>query len=165
MPAIRNLAFIIVSICALVYLVLQSSQGQRWLLQTSEYTESVIQEQRDSLDKLKTETRNESFNRTTKNDEQDEQIEQLETQLTRMTNDIANLQQAMQEIVRFNNTLAEETQELDNLTVSSNPRKQVQQGTEIPDKLEARQRQLQQQAMLREVVQQMELTALQAINR
>lgn len=165
MPSIRNLAFIIVSICALVYLVLQSSQGQRWLLQTSEYTESVIQQQRDSLNKLKTEIRHESFNQTTKNDEQNEQIKQLQTQLTRMANDIANLNQAISEIVRFDNTSAEGTQELDNLPVSSNPTKQVQQGTEIPGKLEARQRQLEQQARLREVVQQMELTALQAINR
>ena len=36
---------------------------------------------------------------------------------------------------------------------------------DAPNKFEARQRQLEQQARLREVVQQMELTALQAISR
>jgi hypothetical protein len=185
MPSIRNLVFIIVSISALVYLILQSSQGQRWLLQTQqpELIEPVMQEQRDNVNKLKAETRIDSFNMTVKSNEQDEQIKQLKTQLTDMSNDISKLNQAMQEIMLLKNMLAERTQERESSPVFNDPKKQLiredktTEGVqflapagqtvtiEASNKLDARQRQLEQQARLREVVQQMELTALQAINR
>jgi len=185
MPSIRNLAFILVSISALVYLVLQTSQGQRWLIQTqaSEHTESVLKEHGDNLNKLKTAALNEALNRTSKSTEQDEQIKQLKNQLTVMSHDIAKLNQAMQEITELKNALAERTQEPESLAVFSHPDKPLLQRDKpaeetqflapvgqtvtiaAEDKLDTRQRQLEQQARLREVVQQMELTALQAINR
>lgn len=189
MPSIRNFLFIIFSISALVYLVLQSSQGQRWLLQEQQpkLMEPAMQEQLDNLNKLKAETRSDSSNKTAKSNEQDEQIEQLKNQITIMSNDISQLNQKIQEIVLLKNALPEQTQERESESEStpvvSHPKEQLfQQGNtaenaqflapvgqtviiEATNKSEARQRQLEQQARLREVVQQMELTALQAISR
>ena len=187
MPSIRNLLFVIISISALVYLVLQSNQGQRWLLQNQQpkLIEPAMQEQRDNFHKLEAETRSDSFNPTAKSNEQDEQIKQLKKQITVMHNDISQLNQRIQEIVLLKNALAKHTQERESESASdtSIPKQQLIQEDkagedvqflapvgqrvtiEVPNKLEARQRQLEQQARLREVVQQMELTALQAISR
>ncbi|AEP29640.1 hypothetical protein [Brumicola nitratireducens] len=187
MPSIRNLLFIIVSISALVYLVLQSSHGQRWLLQSQQpkLIEPALQEQRDNLHKLKAETLSDSLNKTAKSNEQDEQIKQLKNQISIMHKDISELNQKIQEIVISKNALPEHIQERvgESTPFVSNPKEQhIQEDKtaedlqflapvgktvtiEAPNKLEARQRQLEQQARLREVVQQMELTALQAISR
>ncbi len=193
MPSIRNLLFVIISISALVYLVLQSSQGQRWLLQNQQpkLIEPAMQEQRDNFHQLEAKTRSDSINLTAKSNEQDEQIKQLEKQITAMNNDISRLNQKVQEIVILKNALPKHTQEQESesknenetATVASIQKEQLIQEDkagedmqflapvgqtvtiEVPNKFEARQRQLEQQARLREVVQQMELTALQAISR
>lgn len=189
MSSIRNVVFIIISISALVYLVLQSSHGQRWLLQAqqSEHTESEIPQEMAKLEKLRAKTVDNSFSdlfdSSTKVKELSEQIKQLNIQLTDTDNDLAELKQAMQQLVALENKAIKPSQEIKSQATLDNAKKPslqkdesllgvhsrspVEQTVSItkPNKTEARQQQLAQQAKLREVVQRMELTALQAVSR
>ncbi len=191
MSSIRKLVFIVISIAALVYLVLQSSQGERWLLQAQqpEHTESEIPQEIAKLEKLIEKTvensYSDSFDSSTKVIELSEQIKQLNIQLTDTNNDLAELKQAMQQLVLLKNTAIKPSQEINSqgtlenakkpslqkdeslVLIGAQSRSPIEQTVSItkPNKTEARQQQLAQQAKLREVVQRMELTALQAVSR
>jgi len=186
MSSIRKLVFIVISISALVYLVLQSSHGQRWLLQ-AQHSEPEIPQEIANIEKLRAQTvdasLSDSIDSSTQSEELSEQINQLNIQLTDMNSELTELKQAMQELVVLKNTVIEPSQAINAQTTLDNSKQlafqndgvivgaqrlaAVEQTVSIakPNKTEARQQQLAQQAKLREVVQRMEVTALQAVSR
>ncbi|PKI02240.1 hypothetical protein [Glaciecola sp. 33A] len=203
MTIMRKVAFIAVSISALIYLVLQTSQGQLWLSKSQQSllgegtkeTEFVVSNapkqhapKRDALI--------DSFTQFLNNSKHATQIAELEIQLKHMQTDIVEMAAAMQQLTALKNTLPEKKKMLGNAQIqtlqdndtsvnvfAAPPKFQVtsttlavhdkqQNGPVVQTlassqsrKADARMRQLEHQARLQEVVQQMESMALQAISR
>jgi hypothetical protein len=203
MTIMRKIAFIAVSISALIYLVLQTSQGQLWLSKSQQSllgegtkeTEFVVSNapkqhapKRDALI--------DSFTQFLNNSKHATQIAELEIQLKHMQTDIVEMAAAMQQLTALKNTLPEKKKMLGNAQIqtlqdndtsvnvfAAPPKFQVtsttlavhdkqQNGPVVQTlassqsrKADARMRQLEHQARLQEVVQQMESMALQAISR
>jgi hypothetical protein len=165
MTIMRKVAFIAVSISALIYLVLQTSQGQLWLSKSQQSllgegtkeTEFVVSNapkqhapKRDALI--------DSFTQFLNNSKHATQIAELEIQLKHMQTDIVEMAAAMQQLTALKNTLPEKKKMLGNAQIQTLASSQSR-------KADARMRQLEHQARLQEVVQQMESMALQAISR
>jgi TolA-binding protein len=168
MTIMRKIVFIIFSISAFIYLVLQTSHGQLWLSHTH-FGESTKDRQVDSPREPKEDALIDSFTQFLQNSKHAEQISALEIQLNDMQTSIANMSIAMQEVTTLNATLHEKSQLLGKLQKSPENNiliKMVSPSTSSKaSKADARMRQLEHQARLQEVVQRMELTALQAISR
>jgi hypothetical protein len=161
MTIMRKIGFIAVSISAFIYLVLQTSQGQLWLSKTQQ---SLLGEETKETafvasNAPKQDALIDSFTQFLNNSKHATQISELEIQLKHMQTKIVEMAAAMQQLTALTSTdpAVHDKQQIAPVVqplASSQSRK-----------ADARLRQLEHQARLQEVVQRMELTALQAISR
>jgi hypothetical protein len=166
MTIMRKIGFIAVSISAFIYLVLQTSQGQLWLSKTQqsllgEATKEtgLVASNAPIQDGPIKDAPIDSFTQFLNNSKHATQISELEIQLKHMQTDIVEMAAAMQQLTALKSTepAVHDKQQIAPVVqplASSQSRK-----------ADARLRQLEHQARLQEVVQRMELTALQAISR
>jgi hypothetical protein len=161
MTIMRKIGFIAVSISAFIYLVLQTSQGQLWLSKTQQ---SLLGEETKETafvasNAPKQDALIDSFTQFLNNSKHATQISELEIQLKHMQTKIVEMAAAMQQLTALTSTdpAVHDKQQIAPVVqplASSQSRK-----------ADSRLRQLEHQARLQEVVQRMELTALQAISR
>lgn len=195
MTFLRKIAFVTFSIAAFVYLVLQTTQGQRWLneTRTSLFSADPPPELL-TFDVTTDQMLSDKFQQLLSNSSHISELQNLQNQLQQMQSNIADLRAELSRVrdgdelaaVAVSNVvtaspiainLQKSARGLEQVKVKVKEQRmqkqQVQeQGQQIAQTptftrkhTDSRQRQLEQQAKLQEVVQRMELTALQAISR
>ncbi|WP_412973145.1 hypothetical protein [Glaciecola sp. MF2-115] len=196
MTSIRKIAFVIFSVSAFIYLVLQTSYGQQWLNKTkhSLIAEPVTSEQL-KMERMKAEhLLQNTFAKMMNDSQQAKQLQLLQSQLEETQKQFSELSALIREsayldqvegrtIEKSDTSMIKQDQDStkqqmatgfastvsavtpvsgDNGSLAAVPTEKASQSQSQTD---VRQRLLAHQARLQEVVQRMELTALQAISR
>lgn len=148
MTSIRKAAFACISIGAFIYLVLQTQAGQQWLNKVSLLPSSTLQSEIQAL--------------TEKNEIYQSQISSVNAQLVQMQTSVDELKFELQKTKRSVSAKPQNQGQVVNTSMlNEGPKKPA---FKVQQK-DPRTQQREQQARLQEIVQRMELTALQAITR
>lgn len=196
MTSIRKIAFVIFSVSAFIYLVLQTSYGQQWLNNTkhSLLAEPVTAEQL-KMERMKAEhLLQNTFAKMMNDSEQAKQLQLLQSQLEETQKQFSELSALIRESAYLHEADARTMEKSDTSMIKQDQDSTKQQmatglastvsavtpvsgdngslaavptqkASQTQSQTDVRQRQLAHQARLQEVVQRMELTALQAISR